>query len=298
MSCHPAIAATVYRALLTATADSAVDNTPRDTETPVPAESAETTCTTELVAANLNRIRLRGPETAQALLSILQGPADAANNSENSAKLAFFRAVMSVRDVSKHFEDGDVVSLNLRDPRLNTVPIKTLLESQPKTPQAEQVAALKRRPAELAADSPLYHNNTIYGFQSEHPFNQAKHTEKVRRWESLFKTTQPFGEATNETVADSQAGSVSSESAPTVPGTTCPVLFIRKCTPFRSFKTQKHRLSGWDIVLPQAWDALVFRTLQLRGGAAAVGSEEMDHLLAKSGTLQLSLVLYFSVCCS
>ena len=31
----------------------------------------------------------------------------------------------------------------------------------------------------------------------------------------------------------------------------------------------------------------MFRHLQLRGGAAALGSEEMDHLLAKSGKLHI-----------
>eukprot|EP01032_Pedospumella_encystans_P033030 gene33030-37310_t len=192
-----------------------------------------------------------------------------------SCSLAFLRAALGVRDLSKHFQDGDVISLNLADPRITTTTpaaaqvTKTAQDEDPKQKQRELVAALKLRPDLMAATSSLFDHHKEHSFETEHEFNKAKHTAKVRKWESLFKTTTPF-----TTTAE-----VATNASPAI----LPVLLIRKATPMRSFKTQKHRLSGWDILLPAVWGSLVFRHLQLRGGAAAVGSEEMDHLLAKSG---------------
>lgn len=256
MTCHPSIASTVYKSLQDA-------------------QLSEQTCTVALIPARLNRLRLRGPESAQALLSILHAPASDQLHTENASKLAFLRATLGVRDLSKHFQEGDVISLNLADPRITTTTpaaqvTKTAQDEDPKQKQREMVAALKLRPDLMAATSALFDHHKDHSFETEHEFNKAKHTAKVRKWESLFKTTTPI-----TTTAE-----VATSTSPAI----LPVLLIRKATPMRSFKTQKHRLSGWDILLPAVWGSLVFRHLQLRGGAAAVGSEEMDHLLAKSGT--------------
>jgi len=269
VTCHPSIASTIYKSLLDA-------------------KPLQQTCTVALVPARLNRLRLRGPESAQALLSILHAPATSDPLlTDNAAKLSFLRAALGVRDLSKHFQDGDVISLDLTDPRvLNSAAQfkKTPQEENTKQSQRGMVAALKLRPDLLAATSALYDPHREHTFEPEHEFNKAKHAAKVRKWESLFKTTTPF--TTTEVAAQvtNTAGSASPAALP--------VLLIRKSTPMRSFKTQKHRLSGWDIVLPAVWGSLVFRHLQQQGGAAAVGSEEMDHLLAKSGKLLFPSVTY------
>lgn len=260
MTCHPSIASTIYKSLLDA-------------------QPLQQTCTIALIPARLNRLRLRGPESAQALLSILHAPATSDPlQADNAAKLSFLRAALGVRDLSKHFQDGDVISLDLADPRTTTPAKKTPQEEEnTKQSQREMVAALKLRPDRLAATSALFDPHREHAFEPEHEFNKAKHAAKVRKWEGLFKTTTPF--TTTEVAA--QNSNIATSTSPA----TLPVLLIRKATPMRSFKTQKHRLSGWDIVLPAVWSSLVFRHLQQRGGAAAVGCEEMDHLLAKSGKL-------------
>ncbi len=263
MTCHPSIASTIFKSLLDA-------------------QPLQQTCTVALIPARLNRLRLRGPESAQALLSILHAPTMSDQlQTENAAKLSFLRAALGVRDLSKHFQDGDVISLDLSDPRVSnsTAQIKKTPQEEGNTKQSqrETVAALKLRPDLLAATSALYDPHREHTFEPEHEFNKAKHAAKVRKWESLFKTTTPF--TTTEVAA--QNSNIATSTSPA----TLPVLLIRKATAMRSFKTQKHRLSGWDIVLPAVWGSLVFRHLQQHGGAAAVGCEEMDHLLAKSGTL-------------
>jgi len=302
VSCHPAIAPEAFQAL------SASDT---NTEAPVAEEkSAETRCTVQLAGARFNRLRLRGPDASSALLSILHSPAASFTSAsdqelfrENAAKIAFLRAALSVRDVSKQFEDGDVIALSLSDPRVNAHAAeqgKGPTTNLSKHPQAELVAALKLRPSVLVGDSPLFDDNAEFSFEAEHIFNDAKHSAKVRKWESLFKTTSPFGaEASSAAAASTSAsaleGTAANRSCKLISSDNLPVLLIRKATPFRHFRTQKHRLSGWDIVLPAVWGSLVFRHLQLRGGAAAVGSEEMDHLLAKSGKPIITIFNRFSV---
>lgn len=270
MSCHPSIAQAVYKALRASCC-------PSDDLLQAPS------CVVTLVPARLNRLRLRGPESTRALLSLLHAPTSAPVHAENVAKIAYLRAVLGVRDLSKHFEDGDVITLNLADPRrTSSVCMKPEKSEQS---QRDLVSALKLRPNHLAADSVLFDNNAEFAFETEHEFNKTKHSAKVRKWESLFNTTSPFPTAE---AASSNPDSTQSSCNIAV----LPVLLIRKATPMRSFKTQKHRLSGWDIVLPAVWCPLVFRHLQQRGGAAAVGCEEMDHLLAKSGEmLSIAIVI-------
>jgi hypothetical protein len=134
---------------------------------------------------------------------------------------------------------------------------------------------INKRPASLGDSSSLFGAaQDKFCCPKDHLLNGQKHKQKVQNWHALFATTEPFPSATS---ADSAAGTKNA------PAAVCPMLLIRQEAESRRFHTRVHQLSGWDVLVPAAWGGVMFAALQLRGGAAVVGYEEMEHLQAKTG---------------
>lgn len=315
VSCHPAIATSVHQQLLSVLSGPNPQSSPSDEMSVDSTGSAqESLCSLQLVPAQWNRISLRGRGATRALLAILHCPSALTSDAlcagstrdtdedQNVAKIEFLRAILSVRNVSNLWEEGTAVAVNVADPRLNATKIVSANTStldaagsaDKKEQQRKVSAQLRRRPADFAS-TPLFQDNAAFKFKPEHELNAEKHTEKVKQWEGLFQTAKPFAPfsptattATAITAPSTAAKRGAVNSVPyNVPAHMCPLWIVRRNSSARSHKTQKQRMEGFDITLPAAWSSLIFQTLQLRGTASAVGSEEMAHLCAKAGALLL-----------
>lgn len=351
--CHPVIAQAVYQQLFSALSSGhsqakEADHASSDAMSVDSQDSADsaasqgstplsTNCKLQLLPAQWNRIRLRGTGAVKALAALLlpptapcsdsTGSAPTSTGSEearNAAKIEYLRTVLSVRNVSNLWADGEVVAVSVRDPRLmsslKTEADPTAVAAVPsnvvagvvdgKDLQRKVSAQFARRPADLTV-SPLFQDHTTFQFKAEHEVNAEKHAAKVSRWEELFQATTPFAPLSPPAVAATSSGAGVSvaanlrtqqgKAAPfVVPDHTCPLWITRKYSAARSHKTHKHSMEGFDITLPAAWGSVLFQTLQLRGGAAAVGSEEVDHLCAKAGILiaKLTKIRVFICLCS
>jgi hypothetical protein len=186
------------------------------------------------------------------------------------------QALLSLKSPSKHMADGQVVAVNVLDPR------EIALSVGAETPLMQSaVAIINRSPANLSANSALFSApNDKFRCPKDHALNERKHQQKVQNWQALFSTTDPFPASAGAGRADSGAEVENEKNARAA---VCPVLLIRKEAETMRFNTRAHQLSGWDVVVPAAWGGVVFAALQLRGGAAVVGVEEMEHLQAKCG---------------
>lgn len=229
----------------------------------------------QLSPLGLNRFRLRGEATSSALLSLLgsgEGGVSSVPDAD-SAVLQYLRAVLTTKSVSKHIQDGEVVSVRVQDPRLTPRHSQVGGHCGAVSAPAQSSKILNKRPANLCADMALLNGAGHTGFRKDHVLNAEKHDKKVRDWEGLFAATAPFPET------PSKGADTSRSKAPA----TCPLLLIRKEGPVRKLHTRNHQLQGWDVLLPAEGGPTIFRALQVTGGATAVGSEEMDHLHAKAG---------------
>lgn len=338
ISCHPAIAHFIHQQLLSALPEVPTATEKNHADDAMSVESANSasdsqdgspsSCCVHLAPAQWNRISLRGKSAAKSLLALLHPPNSSASDTtaisavsqsqqqeetNNSAKIDYLSTLLGVRNVSNVWPDGKVIAVSIKDPRL--VAWRTPASgfegvgagaADTKAKQRKVSAQLAHPPADLTS-SPLFQENWAFQFKHEHDLNSEKHADKVTKWEGLFQTTTPFAvlsppPSVATGVADI-ATATAGARAPNqriVPPQVCPLWIVRKHSAARSHKTHKHCMVGFDIILPAAWGSLLFQTLQLRCGAAAVGSEEMDHLRAKAGMyclLDCCSIRSFAVVC-
>ena len=201
--------------------------------------------------------------------------------------MAYLHTLLDVKCISKHCKEGDCFGVDIQDPRITTTTATTTTAttvSQCMT-QMQSKNILNQRPKELSMHEYLFQPCTVYGFHSDHQRNTEKHQNKVHAWEAMFTTTTPF--ACNNTISSSSdKNSMDTENNLYICDTMCPVLLIRKeAVAQQRLGIQQRSLSGWDVLVPAVWGRTIFTTLQQQGGAVVVGSKEMAHLQAKSGTL-------------
>jgi hypothetical protein len=227
----------------------------------------------------------------------------------------FLVAALGTKHVANHWAPGEVFCMNIRDPRVFepqhfAASLKTQQASGARQAQSAPAVAVavagmlppashrralvrpKDRKSsksssamgnsgeDMSKTSPLLrYAGTEFEFEClrDNEINQAKCAKRLDSWEAHF-STKPI---VPTTVTTALGAGASSKDGPSP--SHCPLVLIRKEAPIRYFKTQRRSMSGVDIVVPAAWGQTIFRYLQLRGGALAVGEDEFNHLQAKSG---------------